>query len=530
MGAKAKAALEVATTHDFFWAGLTALLLTLSFPTPDVGWLAWVSLVPLSHRALDLAPKRAFRLGWVAGFFHFFALVFWVVFTLHQYGSMPLIAGVSALVLLSLYLGLYLGAFAWFLARWQKGMIWLVLVGPFFWVGLEYLRTYFLTGFPWGLLGYTQHRFFSLIQICDLVGVYGVSFLVVMGNLCLAFFCRWGSFCRAERRAVLAVALLCVGLISGAVVYGHQRLRGMGTLMAEANTLSVGVLQGNIDQSVKWDAAFRDATLNVYERLAREALGEDPDLLVLPETALPFYYLRERIPTQRVNRMMASGRADWIAGAPAAEPNGDSWRFYNRAYAMAPNGELMGSYDKVHLVPFGEYVPLQGVLFFIKKLVVSAGNFSPGKKGGIIEGGRGRKSWKAGGQICFESIFPGLSVASARSGATFLVNLTNDAWFGRTGAPYQHLQMARFRAIETRRSLVRSANTGISGFVLPTGEVRKTTGLFEDAWQVETVPLMTIASFYVRFGDLFAWFCCGLILVFAVWEGVIKGPLRSAFS
>ena len=505
--------------HDLFWAGLSAVLLTLSFPSPDLGFLAWVALVPLLIRARTIRPGRGFRLGWFAGVLHFGGLVYWVSVTVHQYGGIPLAAGVAALVLLSLYLGLYLALFSWGVGRWTLPWPLMMLLAPSLWVTLEYARTFLVTGFPWGLLGYSQHQLTPLIQMADITGVYGVSFLVVMGNTALAAVI-------SSRKERFKEALIPLGVflgVAGAVLgYGSKELKTIKEAQAKAPSLAVGVLQGNIDQSKKWDDAFRGDTLTIYETLAKEALAQKPDLMVLPETALPFYYLRDKRETLRVNQMMAQGDADWIVGAPAAEPEGLGWRFYNRAYAVSSKGALMGAYDKVHLVPFGEYVPLADLLFFIEKLVVAAGNFSAGEKGSIIQGQRGDKIWRAGGQICFESIFPELSVASVRSGANLLVNLTNDAWFGRTGAPFQHLQMARFRAIETRRSLIRSANTGISGFVLPTGELVGATALYETAWRVAKVPMLDRKSLYVRFGDLFAWICMGMTLLLGLRGEVLR--------
>ncbi|WP_300668361.1 apolipoprotein N-acyltransferase [Desulfoluna sp.] len=512
--------------QEFFWAAVGALLLTFSFPRPALGQLAWVALVPLIVFSLKATPKQAFRMGWLTGILHFLALLRWVVGTIHQYGGIPWVAGVAALVLLSLYLGLYVGLFAWGLSRWRRDGLFVLLFAPVVWVALEYLRTLAFTGFPWGLLGYTQQNSLALIQGVDITGVYGVSFLVVLMNTALALLVlrildrrTWHRFAGWGRPLVsLGIA---GAMIFGAFVYGTFRIEELEAVQKRAPSLSVGVIQGNIDQAVKWDADFQAATIEAYLRLSGEALKVKPDLVVWPETATPFYYLNpvDRPLTHAVNRGLAGGEADWILGAPAAERAGDGWRFFNRAYAVTSKGALIGSYDKVHLVPFGEYIPFQELLFFVKKLVVAAGNFSAGTKGDTIKGW----DWQVGVQICFESIFPELSVASVRSGAGLLVNLTNDAWFGRSGAPYQHFQMARFRAVETRRALARSANTGISGFVDPIGRVRGTTPLYEEAWRVERLPVMTLRSLYVRFGDLFSWICVGLTLLMGPVMGGVRG-------
>lgn len=514
---------------DFFWAAVGALLLTFSFPRPDLGGLAWVALVPMIVFAMGATPKRAFRVGYLTGLFHFLALLQWVAGTIHQYGGIPWAAGIGALALLSLYLGLYVGLFAWAIARWRRGGLFLLLFAPALWVALEYLRTHALTGFPWGLLGYTQHRHLTLIQGVDVTGVYGLSFLVVLVNtalsLCVRHVVERAGWHRAAGWGTPLLGLGIAGIVMcGALAYGTFRMAEVEKAQQIAPTLAVGVIQGNIDQAVKWDASYQISTIETYVRLSREALKRNPDLVVWPETATPFYYLNptDRLLTREVNRGLAGGSADWILGAPAAERAQDGWHYYNRAYAVTSAGAVIGSYDKVHLVPFGEYIPFQNLLFFVKRLVASAGNFSAGAKGETIKGW----DWQVGVQICFESIFPELSVASVRSGATLLVNLTNDAWFGRSGAPFQHFQMARFRAVETRRALARSANTGISGFVDPVGRVRGTTPLYEEAWRVESLPVMTLTSLYVRYGDLFAWICVGVTLLLGPVTGGVRGRER----
>ena len=510
---------------DIFWALAGALLLTFAFPLPDVGALAWVGLVPVLVVALTSTPRRAFRVGYLTGLFHALALLRWMVGTIHQYGGIPWIAAVAALALLCLYLGFYLGAFAWGISRWRRGGLFFLFFAPLFWVALEFLRTYAVTGFPWGLLGYTQHQNLTLIQLVDITGVYGVSFLVVMVNAaCALLVCAIAERVRGGRATGLgeAMAALVVAgvLVGGAHYYGAVRLVAVEAVQKRSPTLSVAVIQGNIDQAVKWDSAYQLATVGTYARLSTEAASSSPDLVVWPETAAPFYYQNpvNRRLSQVLNSGLPAGDSDWILGAPAAERSAEGWSYFNRAFAVDSQGTPIGSYDKVHLVPFGEYIPFQNLLFFVKRLVASAGDFTPGTKGDTLKSGR----WNVGVQICFESIFPELSAASVRSGATLLVNLTNDAWFGRSGAPYQHFQMARFRAVETRRSLARSANTGISGFVAPSGRVQGTTPLYEEAWRVAELPVLTLTSAYVQFGDLFAWICVLLTMLLGPVLGSIK--------
>jgi len=251
---------------DLFWACAGAFLLTFAFPRPALGLLAWVGLVPLIVISLTSEPKRAFRVGYFTGVLHFLVLLRWVVGTIHQYGGIPWIAGVAALFLLCLYLGAYLGLFAWALSRWRRGGLFSLVFAPVLWVALEYLRTMALTGFPWGLLGYTQQNSLALIQLADVTGVYGLSFLVVLVNTALAL-----CVMRPADRAGLhpgagwvtpvlgmVVATACVGAV---FAYGTHRIVQVDAAQHSAKVLNVGVIQGNIDQAVKWTGPTRPQPL-----------------------------------------------------------------------------------------------------------------------------------------------------------------------------------------------------------------------------------------------------------------------------
>ena len=486
----------------------SGLLLTAAFPDVSLSGLAFVALVPLLAAVAGRRPSGAFRFGFIAGLVHYGTLLSWVVYTMGTYGRLPLWLSVPVLGLLAAYLSVYPAAFAALMSRLHIPSWTLAPAAGAVWTALEYLRAHLLTGFPWELLGYSQHHRLTLIQAADVTGVYGISFVIVTINAALflllwrIFRCRWQDApvtLRACTSAVL-LGLLCLG---GAAGYGRWRLAQVDDLVAVAPKPTVAVIQGNIDQARKWDPAFQAATVDKYLRLSLKALGGFPDLVVWPETATPFYLHESSALAEQVVRFVRGANVPFLVGSPFYRERGGKIDYFNSAYLLSADGDVVGRYDKVHLVPFGEYVPLRRLLPFVGKMVPQVGDFKPGRQGTVLRwGDRG-----VGVQICYEVIFPSLARQMTANGAGLLVNITNDAWFGRTAAPRQHFSMAVFRAVENRRTLVRAANTGISGFIGPDGKVLARTGLFTDAALGQPVPLLSEQSIYTRFGDLWARGC-----------------------
>jgi apolipoprotein N-acyltransferase len=261
------------------------------------------------------------------------------------------------------------------------------------------------------------------------------------------------------------------------------------------------IVQGNIDQSVKWDPAYQEETMASYINLTRTALDFRPGLIVWPETALPFFFQDNVNFSPRVLSLAMESDAPLIFGSPAYKMVSGITRYYNRAYLLTPDDQPIKYYDKVHLVPFGEYVPFGSFLSFVSRLVPAAGDFDVGDKVTPLK----HEGLSAGILICFEVIFPELARAHARKGANILVNLTNDAWFGMTSAPYQHLSMAVFRSVENRLPIIRAANTGFSAFISPRGEILAQSDLFTKAVLKAPVDISeSTLTFYARYGDLFA--------------------------
>jgi apolipoprotein N-acyltransferase len=456
-----------------------------------------VALLPLFLALRDRTAREAFSLGFICGLVHYLGTLYWIYYAVHQFGGVPLSMAILVLLLLCAYLAVYLGFFAVVAGRWQTYPLLWVLGLPGVWVALELIRAHLITGFPWANLGYTQTPVLPLIQIADLCGVYGVSWLVVLGNTALA-----ALLMRSKWVPGLLVFGIC---LAGALLYGSWREAAIEDMQSAATPWTVGVVQGNIDQSQKWDPAFQQATLSRYRELSREAAGNNPapELLVWPETAAPFFYRFEEKLTAQLNEIVRETGVPLLFGSPGITLIDDQPRLQNRAYLVNGTAVLDGVYAKQHLVPFGEYVPLQKLLFFVHRLVQAAGDFVPGDDSSPLVLGR----QPFGVLICYEDIFPYLARAAVERGATSLINITNDAWYGTTSAPYQHLEIARWRAVEFRVPLIRAANTGISSIFDATGKSCGIIPLTKQGMLVCSVHPFRILTFYAKWGDLFAWIC-----------------------
>jgi len=476
---------------------LSGALLTLAFPRPAIPAAAWLALVPLLVAVRGRSLGEALRLGFWCGLIHYLTALYWIYIVMAKYGGLPVPVAVLILLLLGAYLACYPACFALLAACWEKHPRFWLWGLPLAWVALEWVRAHMITGFPWANLGYSQTPMLPLIQVADIVGVYGLSWLVVLANTCLARV--W-----MERRPHWNLLMLAV-LVVLVSIYGKVRLESIEGKQQESPLQVVALIQGNIDQSRKWDAAFQEEIVNRYLELSRQAAGSSPrpTLLVWPETAAPFFFGLEDRFTPRLQELAQTSQAAMLLGAPGVARENDRPRYYNRVFLMDARGKTQGSYAKQHLVPFGEYVPLPRLLFFVQRLVEAAGDFSPGKDARplILDGQR------FGVLICYEAIFPDLARQEVRLGANILVSVTNDAWFGHSGAPYQHLEMARWRAIENRVPLIRCANTGISTVFEATGRNGQQIPFNESGYLVCGVSPLQAPTLYTRYGDWFAWFC-----------------------
>jgi apolipoprotein N-acyltransferase len=480
-------------------AAASGMLLAAAFPSLDLEPLAWIGLVPVLLAADGERPRAAFGLGWVAGFVFYLVTLYWIAYTIARYTAVPFAVAVAILVLLASVLALYHGAFVGGV-RWLEAAglpaLWLA---PLLWVTLEWLRGWFFIGFPWAALGYSQYRYHDLIQVVEVTGVYGVSAVLVFFNVVIAALVRKPA--RAARRLAPALVVLTL-LVAGLPLWGRWRVASLAG-RAPAGTLKVAIAQGNVEQDHKWDPAYQNETMSRYRTLTANAAERHPDLVVWPETATPFFFQEPGALRESILDLAAEHKVPVIFGSPAfRQDRAGAIEELNRAYLVSADGRELASYDKMQLVPFGEYVPYAGVLFFVNRIVEAVGTVVPGVTPTVFR----LPAARFGVLICYEDVFPALTRRFIAGGADFLVNITNDAWYGPTSAPRQHLAQATLRAIENRVPLVRAANTGISAIVDPDGRIRWQGPLFETMYHVDEIAWPDARTFYTRFGDVFAWF------------------------
>ena len=478
----------------------SGLLLAAAFPTLNFYPLAWIALVPL----LLVMRQRPFLAGFLTGCVFFAAALYWLNSVMTTYGGLPPVFALLAYFFLVAYLAAYFGLASWLASRLETILklpyLWTL---PPLWVALEYLRNWLFSGFPWATIGYSQHDFSLAIQSCDVTGVYGVSLMLVVVNCALA-----GVISAPKSRlawfGVVATLAICISH------FGYGVWRERQPLEQRENQLRVALIQGNIDQAEKWAVDKREDSIERYRRLSLEAARQGPDLLIWPEAATPFFLQDHNELSAQVRVLPKQLQTPLLVGSPAYQSRGaNHYQYFNSAFLLSATGEELGRSDKKHLVPFGEYVPLGNILSFVNKLVSGVGDFSPGQVKPLVLNGH-----SFGVLICYEAIFPELARDYVRRGSELLVNLTNDAWFGRSSAPWQLLAMTRFRAIENRIWIARVANTGVSALISPAGRVTLAGPLFVPLQLVGDVGLGAGATFYTRFGDIFAYVCTAVSLVF----------------
>ncbi|MBF0456811.1 MAG: apolipoprotein N-acyltransferase [Nitrospirae bacterium] len=488
---------------QYFPPVFSGFLLYLSFPMPDISFLAWVALVPLLYAVLHSNGwAYSFKAGLVTGVVYFFSTQYWIAHSINNYGHMPLIASLSVVLILAAYQGLYIGVFGLMVRLFtRRTKIPVYLTGPSLWVGLEYFRGVLFTGFPWSFLGYTQYKMLPLIQIADITGVYGVSFLLVCFNAAAAdFIIKNNSENYTLLKKLLPFALFAI-IIALVLAYGYRQLNNINPAV---KPVRVSVIQGNVAQDAKWDKKFVSEILKSYETMTEQAVADGAKLVVWPESSLPFLFGSDKILTEDLLSFQKKLDIYLVFGTDLVKDyvNG-RYVLTNSAMVLAPGGKFLSVYDKIHMVPFGEYVPLRNVLFFIDRLVTGIGDFTRGSSLTVVRTPLGDFA----APICYEIAFPELVGAFYRYGGDFIVTITNDAWFGRTSGPYQHFIMAVFRAIENRKPVVRSANTGISGFIDSTGEITARTELFEKVVLTRDIYTNPAITFYSLFGSVFVHIC-----------------------
>jgi apolipoprotein N-acyltransferase len=489
-------------------AGASGILLALSFPQYGHPVLAWVALAPLivtlferHHGWPAFRRGRAVLLGFVAGLVYFGGTVYWTGTVVSQFGGLSAPLGVVVAALLVAYLALFPALFTlclgWLGAKYGRRAI---LLAPAVWVTSELARTYFWSGFPWLLLGYSQTTVLPIAQFASIVGVFGMSALVAMVSTALAY-----VVVSRSRGAIITVAATAAALVT-ITMWGSSRLEN-NTLVTQGRRVRVALVQGNIPQDEKWDERQADNIRNTYLTLTREAAAKGAQLVVWPESSTPLPFMDDKVGGERIREAVRETGIELLLGSD--QINHQTKSYYNAAFLVRKDGTVAGVYQKMHLVPFGEFVPLQQLLFFVGPLVEQVGGFTPGPEMVVLPTAHGPISTA----ICYEIVFPRLVGESVSRGSQLLTTITNDAWYGRSSAPYQHFLQAQMRSIEQGRYLARAANTGISGFVDPYGRVLEKTEIFERAILVGEVRLLDGRTIYGRIGDLFAYICAALTLV-----------------
>ena len=503
---------------------VTVILLSQAMAGKTWSWLLLaVALVLFFVHVCKVSRKQAVLCALLTGIGHFLLQLYWIVFVLGQYGGLPLFLSIPALLLLCLYMTGYLVVFVLlarlFVDRFSPYISMLLL--PAAWVGLDFLRSFLFSGFPWMDIGYGVASLPFLFQSADIWGHYGLSFLIVLLNALFALV----ILLRLDLRKTVRMAAPVFLLFVTAAMYSNWRCQQVEDAMAQAETITVAVIQGNVDQAQKWNPARREATVKGYVKQSLQQMngkGFRPDLIVWPETSIPFFPFNNPL-LAPVTTLVKEENVMLLAGSPWYERDKkqpENISFYNSSVLFDSRGEIVSRTSKSHLVPFGEYVPFKEYLTFIAPLVEAVGDFSRGE----IRNPPACKTARIGVLICFESIFGDISRRWVDEGANLLVNMTNDAWYGKSSAPHQTLAMTRLRAVETRRSIVRSANTGFSGFIDPIGHLQNVSPLFVPWDATEEVKLMEEKTLFVRGGFLFGPACLALVCL-----GVLFAPRRKKY-
>ena len=508
----------------------------LVFPTPNLYWLCWIAVAPLLLAVLrtrrgevavpetlaraPLIPARAgqaFLLGWFSGVIYYAGSNYWVMYSMHVYGGLTTPLALGVLLLFCLYLGLQTGLFALLVALAARnapgsfaGVRRALIAAPFLWVAVEFCRTQVI-GFPWDLLGTAQVDNIPLTRLASVTGVYGLSLEIMLVNTAFAaaFLAR-----RRARTLLFGAAVLAAAALQLSIFVEPPPVPAQG---------NARLVQQNLALDLDWKFDFYRQTLGELTASsgnppAAESTGEPrPDLIVWPESPAPFL-ATDPLLHEMLSHMATENQAHVIAGATGTnQPKPgvvEAQMIYNSAVLVAPDGRWAGRYDKVHLVPFGEYVPFKSLFTFAQKLTREVGDFVPGSQHTVFDLGR----YKVGTFICYESVFPGEVRHFANNGAQVFVNISNDGWFGPTAAPFQHLNQARMRAIENQRWILRATNTGITAVIDPFGRVVEQAPRGVRTTLDAPFGVVTQTTFYTRHGDWFPWLCV-IISIAAVRAG-----------
>jgi len=494
--------------RDIFPPIATALLLAASFPNASLWPLAYIGLVPLLLWLAGKGYRQAFVGGALAGLVFYVITFSWFASLTYWVGGIVLLGVCLLFIFFSLFWGVIAVGYCFVSRRMPAGII---IALPSMWVLMEYIHNHIFTGFGWGSLGYTQWNSLPVAQLASIGSVYSASFYLVGINTLICLCISYGRRSKWRQSLIAAAAVIAIG--TAVMLWGSMRMQTPDL----SSSLRVGVIQPNFSLDVKWSSEYQSHTFETQRMLTDIVVGKGAELVVWPESALYGFLIDE---TDAIAEIVRSHNVYLLTGSNHYERTGmrleDAILYFNSAFLVNPDGKALDRYDKKHLAPFGEYVPLAGLFPFLDKVVPQVADFTPGTKSTLFDV-EGKKFCVL---ICFENSFPHLVRKCARSGADFLVQLTNDGWFGRTSQPKQDLAIAVFRAIENGATLVRGTNTGISCFIDPwgriSGVVRAPWGeiIFMRGTSVETISTVPHDTFYKTYGDV--WILGCLILLAGV--------------
>jgi apolipoprotein N-acyltransferase len=459
--------------------------------------------VPLLYAVVrSTSGRQAFVLGWISQTVAWLLMVPWVVRVMSHYGGLPYLTGVAIFVAMSLYLGLYGAVFALVVYRLklrERFLPWLLV--PLAWAAIELARTYLLTGFPWNLIGAAIVDYTPLIQIDRFAGPYLLGCLVLLPGVTIAWLITQRA--AGALRLMVASAVGIVMLVWWATGYVREKVARLDT---RDEIHLAALLQPNISQEMRWNDAN---VIEIFQRmmtLTEAAANEGANVVIWPESTVPLSYAVTNFYRDSIEAISASRNIDVILGSVAEDPSQPD-KLWNAAFLVS-GGKTIGHYDKIRLVPFGEYVPLRKMLFFAQKLVHAVGEFEFGTKDSPLCG-----KHAYGPAICYEVVYPQITRTQVLHGADVLVTITNDAWYDGTSAPRQHLNQARLRAVEDDRWLLRAATTGISAWIDPTGHVLREIPMGREGILLAKFATKTTMTPYVRFGDWFAYLSCAIVII-----------------
>lgn len=486
---------------------MCGIFTALSFPKFNLSFFAWISLIPLFFIILRHKPKQNFFLGLTAGFSYYAILIYWIPSVPVHYGNLSIPVSFLIYIIFVLFLSLFWGFFFLLFSKIHQSFPkFAFILSPFIWVSFEYILTHIFTGFPWGLLGSSQFKNLPLIQMASITGVYGISWVIILFQSMFLFSIKY------KKKAPFFITLALVFFLHGAGLWSLKKVSLI------RNSFNGSVIQGNVSSDIYWDKVSTNEIISLFNQhldLSYKAYSDGTHLIIWPEFSVPLCFSCSEALYQdfkeKLFHFVKETGCTLLLGTNEIIVSKGTIHYYNTALCLNPALSI-SQYYKMHLVPFGEYTPYKKIFSFIEKMTHSIGEITPGREYFLHH----FKTLKFGSPICYEIIFPNLVRKFVKKGATFIVTITNDGWYGKSSAPYQHFSMAVLRAVENRRYLLRAATTGISGIIDPSGRIISQSELMTQTYLTGRITPSRKLSIYTRYGDilpLFSLTLSGLFLI-----------------